>query len=69
MVEIFKTNVVKIKQSKLLIKEPNNKLPKSKINFDLNDCDRVLRVEGENIRSELIIQILNLSGFYCEILK
>lgn len=69
MVEIFKTNVEKIKHSKMLIMRLKDSFPEYKINFDLSDCDRILRVEGENIGSDAIIQILNLCGFYCEILK
>ncbi len=69
MVEIFKTNVIKIKQSKMLIKQLNNSLPKSKINFDLHDCDKILRVEGEAIEPEAIIEFLNLNGFQCQILN
>lgn len=69
MVEIFKTNVVKIKQSKMLIKQLKNSLPKSKISFDLNDCDKILRVEGVDIESETIIEFLILNGFQCQILK
>lgn len=69
MVEVFQTNVEKIKHSKMLAKQLLCSFPKSKISFDLNDCDRILRVEGENIQFQQIIQILNLNGFQCQILN
>lgn len=69
MVEIFKTNVEQKKQSKMLIKQLLCSFPECKINFDLNDCDKVLRIEGENIPFQQIIEILNLSGFQCQILN
>jgi hypothetical protein len=37
---------------------------KGKWNFDLDDCDRVLRVMG-NCRAEEIIRLLEESGYQC----
>ena len=49
MVEVFKTNVKKAGEAKRVINELLHHFPDKKINFDLQDCDKVLRVEGENI--------------------
>jgi hypothetical protein len=43
--------------------------PGNKINFDLEDCDRILRIEGKNISSEKIREMLNSEGHLCEILE
>ena len=68
MVEVFKTNVQKIGESKKLLSLLTQAFPSCKINFDLEDCDKVLRVEGENIGSLKIMTIVKEQGFNCEIL-
>jgi hypothetical protein len=49
MVEVFKTNVQKKTQRKMLLSILSKAFPSFKINLDLSDCDRVLRVEGDFI--------------------
>ncbi|HEV8273476.1 MAG TPA: hypothetical protein VGQ04_19310 [Chitinophagaceae bacterium] len=68
MVEAFKTNVQKKKQSKMLLCILSEAFPSFKINFDLSDCDKVLRVEGDNIEASSIMILVKESGFKCEIL-
>ncbi len=48
-VEVFKTNVEKKSQSKMLLGVLHETFPSLKINFDLSDCDKVLRVEGAHM--------------------
>ena len=68
MVEVFKTNVEQAEQSELLINQIICHVPNGKINFDLEDCDRILRVEAESISNETIIGLLNRNGFQAEVL-
>jgi len=68
MVEVFKTNVRKKPQSKMLLCILSDVFPSFKINFDLSDCDKVLRVEGENIEASRIIVQVKEHGFMCEVL-
>ena len=42
--------------------------PSFKINFDLSDCDKVLRVEGDNVKSLRIMILVKEYGFNCELL-
>ena len=42
--------------------------PGSKINFDLDDCDKVLRVEGNNLRIEKVMTLVMEKGFLCTVL-
>ncbi len=69
MVEVFKTNVQDyydaIKLKRILLKE----FPEAQINFDLDDCDKILRTEGKKINANSVIQIARMEGFLCEILK
>ena len=68
MVEVFKTNVRKKPQSKMLLCILNEVFPSFKINFDLSDCDKVLRVEGDNIEALRIMVLVKQHGFMCEVL-
>ena len=68
MVEVFKTNVQKKTESKMLLSVLSEAYPSCKINFDLSDCDKVLRVEGDNIEALSIMILVKEYGFACEIL-
>ena len=68
MVEVFKTNVQKKAQSKMLLCILSKAYPSFKINFDLSDCDKVLRVEGDNMEALRIMVLVNEYGFKCEVL-
>jgi hypothetical protein len=68
MVEVFKTNVRKKAQSKMLLSILSETFPSFKINFDLSDCDKVLRVEGDNMEAVRIMILLKKYGFECEVL-
>jgi len=69
MVEVFKTNVQKKAQSKQLLCALSETFPSFKINFDLSDCDKVLRVEGENMEALRIVILLEQYGYTCEVLE
>ena len=68
MVEVFKTDVQKKAQSKMLVCILSEAFPSFKINFDLSDCDKVLRVEGDTMETFRIIMLVKEYGFNCEVL-
>jgi hypothetical protein len=68
MIEVFKTNVQEADESKLIVGKLLMHFPGNRINFDLSDCDRILRVEGENICSKTIMALMTADGYQCEIL-
>lgn len=68
MVEVFKTNVEHPEHSEMLIDQLINRIPNSRINFDLEDCDRILRIEAESVSHQLIIEILHRNGYQAEVL-
>ncbi len=45
MVEVFKTNVHKISHANRIINLLLQQFPGNKINFDINDCDKIFRIE------------------------
>ena len=69
VVEVFKTNVGHVKKAAMLLEKLAEHFPKHKINFDLSDCDKILRVEGKNISAKKIIELLNKATYQCEVLE
>jgi len=68
MIEVFKTNVQEVGQSKMILAKLLEHFPDGTINFDLEDCDKILRVHAPSICNDSIIRLLNLYGFHCEVL-
>jgi len=69
MIEVFKTNVQEKKQVNKLLDEIHRTFPMYKANFDLEDCDKILRVYSSGfIQSSFIIELVKNNGFYAEIL-
>jgi len=68
MVEVFKTNVRAKTEAKTLIRLLNKNFPTYKINIDLADCDKVLRVEGVQPEPFEIIGLVAKNGYLCEAL-
>jgi hypothetical protein len=69
MVEVFKTNVRRPKQARILEGALTSQFPLIKINFDLEDCDKVLRVEGKKFAPEKVIELLHSNGYFCQVLE
>ena len=69
MVEVFKTNVGSISNAKLIIQKLAEEFPAHKINFDLDDCDKILRVQGSDISPEKITQLLISENYQCQALE
>ena len=68
MVEIFKTNVIDHSQAEKIINLLNHHFPCYSVNFDLHDCDKILRIKGDAIRVNEIEQLVINSGFHCIVL-
>ena len=68
MVKVFKTNVQHGELAEQLASILRGRFAFFKINFDLEDCDKILRVEGKQICVETIIEILSTHGLECEVL-
>lgn len=54
----YQANLVKPVLDKLMSRGEN-------WNFDLEDCDKILRVESLNVKATTIIKILERAGFIC----
>ena len=68
MIEIFKTDIQDLAEASLvglLLKSSYNI---KKISFDLQDCDRILKVESAQINASQIVDKLMGLGIQCAIL-
>ena len=68
-VEVFKTNVVDHEIAAMLVEQIHSKFSHFTANFDLHDCDNILRVTSFSaIDPSLLIGLLNAHGFQAEVL-
>ncbi|TDO77798.1 hypothetical protein EV143_10330 [Flavobacterium chryseum] len=65
VVEVFKTNVHKEADKNYVIAVIQSQFPHYKVNFDLEDCDKILRVEGVELEAKNIIDYVNCLGYLC----
>lgn len=68
-VVVFKTNVITSEDATLILDGLNRLFPFHEINFDLEDCDRILRVKGIHLNAQDIIAYLEDYNHQCEELK
>ena len=66
MIEVFKTDINSGETAAAILEKLQFLFPGYAVNFDLEDCDRILRVESEKINKGEVISILNDHGFNCE---
>lgn len=65
-IKIFKTNVKNHKQASAVGKDLGKLLGNNESwNFDLEDCDSILRVDSERDLEDFI-EILKINGFECQ---
>jgi len=65
-VEVFKTNITLPKVAKAKAGQGN------KVNLDLEDCDKVLRIQnsnGEDINIQQVVNIVKQADFEIEIME
>jgi hypothetical protein len=67
-IEVFKTNVENEAQAAEVRQLLMQYFPSSRINFDLHDTDRILRVEGMDFTVEQVVALVNAEGVVCTIL-
>jgi len=71
MVEVFKTNVQNDQHAQLLIEAIYNAGVNYMATFDLQDCDKILRVQCNQglVDHSLVTAILFAHGYYAEVLQ
>lgn len=66
VIEVFKTNVLLEEDAALIVKAWKTEFPHSVINFDLDDCDRILRVQAHQQVIPYVPELVKQYGFACE---
>jgi hypothetical protein len=70
MIEVFKTNVTKPCEAAMLVDRIHKTFVNYTANFDLEDCDKILRVKCTIgwIQADQLIDLLKDFGFEAEVL-
>lgn len=64
-VEIFKTDINDLRKAEEILCLLKGQFPMCKINFDLEDCDKILRIQG-HFEPAYVTQLLQQVGNFCE---
>lgn len=65
MVKVFKTDVQYVEEVENIINMLLRKYSGLRITFDLEDEDKILRVEGAFFKAEDVVFCLKEQGYYC----
>ena len=68
-VEVFRTNVDNGAQAQQMVLLLSEHFPDTRINIDLHDCDKVLRLEGNALDINKILHLVKTAGFDCGLLE
>ena len=68
MIEVFKTDIHRASEASWVALALKSSYKLKHVSFDLEDCDRILRVESEKIDADQIVAKLTGLGFQCSIL-
>lgn len=67
MIYVFKTNIETADHAQTMHEVLNTHFGENaKWNFDLDDCDRIFRVETHLHEAEVFIPVFRAKGFQCE---
>ncbi len=71
MVEVFRSDIYDAATAAHLLKLIHNMLPLYTATFDLEDCDRILRVQcrQEPVNADKLIAVFHAEGFRAEVLE
>lgn len=68
IIEVFKTNLTDEAEAQFLKDALQLHYPDSDINFDLDDCDNILRIEGTGLDSFKIERFVEKLGYRISVL-
>ncbi|HYG50462.1 MAG TPA: hypothetical protein VD905_06145 [Flavobacteriales bacterium] len=66
MVEVFKTTIEDTGQANEVMERLRFHMPKANISIDLEDCDKVLRIEDNSISTDVVFSVFNDLSHGCK---
>jgi len=71
MIEVFKTDITDSLQAKVLGDHIHDLFKEYTVNFDLDDCDRIMRIVSTSpvVQVDILIDILKGFGYHAEVLQ
>lgn len=71
MVEVFKTDVNSTAAARQLVAAITQEMGGCRVNFDLEDCDRILRVcrDGGPVNAAAVVALLRRHGYWAAVLE
>lgn len=64
-IHVFKTNIINSTHVQQLSNHISSIDGIAKWNVDLHDCDKVLRVEANDLTPDAIATVVQMAGYYC----
>lgn len=69
IVEVFRTNIASENIALDIVAEIHSMFPEISVNFDLDDCDKILRLVTPSYDYvSKVASVLQSNGYYCEVL-
>ena len=69
IVEVFRTNITSENIALDIVSEIHSMFPEISVNFDLDDCDKILRLVTPSYDYvPKVASVLQNNGYYCEVL-
>lgn len=65
-IEVYKTDVKTKEEASDIVTLLQFVISDCIINFDLEDCDRILRIESSRDVTEMVYNVFNNQGFFCQ---
>ncbi|MEO4006188.1 hypothetical protein [Flavobacterium sp. CAU 1735] len=69
MIKIFKTSIKKPSEAREVMQILSGRFPKCKVSFDLEDCDKILRIENDRLQTKAVVRVLESRQHFCEELE
>jgi len=71
MIEVFKTDITDSLQARVLAEHIHDLFSEYTVNFDLDDCDRIMRIVSTStgVEVDTLIDILKGFGYHAEVLQ
>lgn len=69
MIEVFRTDIAEAVEAAKMVALLQSAFPGTRVNIDLQDCDKVLRLEGTGLLVPAVIRLVEEQGFQCSVLE